>query len=316
MRRRCVGSASAMHLGDVAGHDGRPSCSARARRCRRHEPSAPTTSSGGGSASASERELVVGHRLGHLGQLEREQAAEAAAAGVGRPRHPLAAGGVEQALRLVVLVQLAEHVARVVVRHAVGRGGAAASGRRRRGTPSARGCGRRGPGPVARRRGRRRARTARARRPSPSWRTTRRAPRRRRRRRASRASSVVRATFAASSWKPEFHAGWPQHVCPLGHDTVQPPARSTRTVATPTSGSNRSTTQVTNSVTRIAATLRLLGGRYWPRHDEPPPTTSSAASSPARSRPTSCSTTTWWSPSSTSGRCSPATCSSCPAATS
>src|SRR5215213_11579949 len=84
----------------------------------------------------------------------------------------------------------------------------------------------------------------------------------------SRASRVVRATRAASSWKPEFHAGCPQQVWPLGHDTELPVARRTRTVATPTSGSKRSTTQVTKSVTRTGAHVTSAGRRYWRRHDD------------------------------------------------
>ena len=53
-----------------------------------------------------------------------------------------------------------------------------------------------------------------------------------------------------------------------GTTPSQPLARSTRTVATPTSGSNRSTTQVTNSVTRTEATLRPPAGDTGRRHDE------------------------------------------------
>ena len=36
---------------------------------------------------------------------------------------------------------------------------------------------------------------------------------------AASASSVVAATRRASSGKPEFQAGWPQHVCPSGNVT-------------------------------------------------------------------------------------------------
>ncbi len=76
---------------------------------------------------------------------------------------------------------------------------------------------------------------------------------------ASSASSVVRATLAASPAKPEFHAGWPQHVWPLGtrHLAARRPQHAHG--RHPTSGSKRSTTQVTNSVTRIAGDVTPAG---------------------------------------------------------
>ena len=70
--RRCGGCAS-----------GGPRAADRAARCSRHEVSArprPRRRLGG-----QRRELVVGHRPDSLGQLEAEQAAEAAASLVGRP---------------------------------------------------------------------------------------------------------------------------------------------------------------------------------------------------------------------------------------
>ena len=167
---------------------------------------------------------------------------------------------IEQRERVVVAAELAQQVARVVVRDAARLGQAAsAAARGRRAARSAPSCARRPPGPVPPLRDRRRPRTARARRRGSSWRTTPPARRWRRCRSRSSASSVVRATLAASSAKPEFHAGCPQHVCPRGTSTSHPAARSTFTASTPVSGSKRSTRQVTSNDTRTGRRVSPLG---------------------------------------------------------
>ena len=55
-----------------------------------------------------------------------------------------------------------------------------------------------------------------------------------------------RASGFASFQNPELKAGCPQHVWPSGKSTSTPSRRSTRTVLSPTSGKNWSTTQETN----------------------------------------------------------------------
>ena len=73
-------------------------------------------------------------------------------------------------------------------------------------------------------------------------------------------ASEARATRAASSTKPAFHAGCPQQVCPSGHVTAQPDASSSREAAPTVVGENTSATHVRNSVTSFVtrASSRVL----------------------------------------------------------
>src|SRR5205807_4152395 len=61
----------------------------------------------------------------------------------------------------------------------------------------------------------------------------------------------------ASCVKPEFHAGWPQHVASAAKSTSYPHRRSTRTTDAPSCGATVSTTQVGNIHTRSA-----MGDQY------------------------------------------------------
>ena len=97
----CITGACDVRFGDRGGASASTSARWRVRdrlagglgpaaQVQRHEESEPTTRSAP-VAPASDAQLLVGHRLGHLGQLHAEQPAEAAAALVVGPRHAVAA---------------------------------------------------------------------------------------------------------------------------------------------------------------------------------------------------------------------------------
>src|SRR5581483_470524 len=77
-----------------------------------------------------------------------------------------------------------------------------------------------------------------------------------------REARVARATLAAASACPAFHAGWPQQVVPSGTVTTWSRRRSTRTAATPAAGETASTTQVGKMAIRTDTTVAQFVA--WP----------------------------------------------------
>src|SRR5882672_5169227 len=74
-------------------------------------------------------------------------------------------------------------------------------------------------------------------------------------------------SFSASSRadlrSPEFHPGWPQQVWVAGTATSQPASSRSFSAAKPIDGRIRSTRQVTNRPTRMAARAEIGRGRLY-----------------------------------------------------
>ncbi len=239
------------HLRDVPGLDrASPRETARERRCMRQEPSAPTTRSGCCSASDESLSSAMATDTSGSFMLKRPpNPQQRSHADQSTGLAPLDA--IEQRERVVVAAELAQHVARVVVRDSARLRDVhrrqVAVGEKLGQLLRAR-CHR--AGPVRPLRDRRRPRTARARRPGSSWRTT--PPARRWRRCRSRST---RRVSCGRPWplrrrSPSSTPAGRSTSVRRGTSTSHPAARSTFTASTPVSGSKRSTRQVTSNETR------------------------------------------------------------------
>ena len=211
--------ATSARVREVLHRRARPVGASRPRRCSRHERSQPTSSVA--PLLGQRVELVVGHGDRRLGQLHARtgRRSRSSARRPPRSRRSQPSSAVEQRDGRLAQAQLAQHVAGVVVARRSASYAAPPAARRsaeqlgqlpRRARPP--------PGPLGGvvvadhleqlgpedpdHRGAAAGRHADARRPSVE--------------RLERARASCAATWAASSAKPAFHAGWPQHVAPSG----------------------------------------------------------------------------------------------------